>query len=134
MVPSRSPQAGLAAAVSLDPTRRAVENAAAMLDDARARCGPAPSPRPPATTPRAASAPGRRSGFVEEELVAWGEPRETLQRGARRGWREDAELITCLRGADAPLDDAAVHALVGDGVGARAVRRRAAELLVAAVG
>ena len=25
----------------------------------------------------------------------------------------DAELITCLRGADAPLDDETVHALVG---------------------
>jgi hypothetical protein len=29
---------------------------------------------------------------------------------------ENAELITCLRGADAPLDDAAVQAMVHDGV------------------
>ena len=28
----------------------------------------------------------------------------------------DAELITCLRGADAPLDDDAIHALAVDGV------------------
>ena len=29
---------------------------------------------------------------------------------------ENAELITCLRGVDAPLDDQTVHALAFDGV------------------
>jgi uncharacterized protein len=53
-------------------------------------------------------------GFVEDEIVAWGEPLQTLRDVlARLG--EDAELITCLRGADAPFDDAAVEALVGGG-------------------
>ena len=55
---------------------------------------------------------GEAVGFVEDEIVAWGSPRETLRDVlARLG--EDAELITCLRGADAPLDDAAVEALAG---------------------
>ena len=75
---------------------------------------------------------GDAVGFVEEELVGWGDPRETLRDVLAR-LAQDAELITCLRGADAPLDDDAVSALAGDEVGARAVRGRTAELLVAAV-
>ena len=113
VVASRSPQAGLAAAVSLDPARRAEENAAAMNETLeRVRTGAvAPAGRDDAQGRFQA---GEAVGFVEEELVAWGSPRETLRDVlARLG--EDAELITCLRGADAPLDDAAVEALVGDG-------------------
>ena len=47
---------------------------------------------------------------IEEEIVAWGRPRDTL-RGVLEHLAEDAELITCLRGADAPLDDQTVTAL-----------------------
>jgi hypothetical protein len=53
---------------------------------------------------------GDAIGFVEEEIVAWGKPRETL-RGVLEQLAENAELITCLRGADAPLEDEIVHAL-----------------------
>ncbi len=53
---------------------------------------------------------GDAVGFVEEEIVAWGRPRETL-RGVLERLAENAELITCLRGAEAPLDDATVQAL-----------------------
>jgi hypothetical protein len=43
--------------------------------------------------------------------VAWGDPRETL--GAVLAQLADgAELITCLHGADAPLDEEAVAALL----------------------
>lgn len=109
VVPSLSPQAGLAAAVTLDPTLDAVHNAQAMgralehvrtgavaparLDDAQGRF-------------RA----GDAVGFVEEEIVAWGRPREAL-REVLEQLAQDAELITCLRGADAPLDDGTVLAL-----------------------
>jgi hypothetical protein len=113
VIASRSPQAGLAAAVSLDPARRAEENARAMNETLeRVRTGAvAPAGRDDAQGRFQA---GEAVGFVEEELVAWGEPLQTLRDVlARLG--EDAELITCLRGADAPLDDAAVEALVGDG-------------------
>jgi dihydroxyacetone kinase-like predicted kinase len=53
---------------------------------------------------------GDAVGFVEDELVVWGSPREAL-RGVLERLAEDAELVTCLRGAAAPLDDEAVTAL-----------------------
>ena len=57
---------------------------------------------------------GEAVGFVDEEIVAWGKPLETLRDVlARLG--EDAELITLLRGADAPLDDATVEELASGG-------------------
>jgi hypothetical protein len=109
VVASLSPQAGLAAAVALDPSREAEANAAAMraalehvrtgavaparLDDAEGRF-------------RA----GDAVGYVEEEIVAWGKPREAL-REVLEQLAHDAELITCLRGAEAPLDDGTVQAL-----------------------
>jgi dihydroxyacetone kinase-like predicted kinase len=109
VVPSLSPQAGLAAAVALDPARDAEHNAAAMraalenvrtgavapalFDDAQGRF-------------RA----GDAVGYVEEEIVAWGKPREAL-REVLEQLAHDAELITCLRGAEAPLDDGTVQAL-----------------------
>ncbi len=109
VVPSLSPQAGLAAAVALDPTSNSGQNAASMtramehvrtgavapaaLDDAQGRF-------------RA----GDAVGFVEEEIVAWGRPREAL-REVLEQLAHDAELITCLRGAEAPLDDGTVQAL-----------------------
>jgi DAK2 domain fusion protein YloV len=114
VVGSRSPQAGLAAAVSLDPGRRAVDNAEVMNDTlARVRTGAvAPAGRDDAQGRFRA---GEAVGFVDEEIVAWGSPRETL-REVLAGLGENAELITSLRGADAPLDDAAVEALLEDGI------------------
>ena len=53
---------------------------------------------------------GDAVGFVQEKIVAWGQPRETL-RGVLEQLAENAELITCLRGAEAPLDDVTVQAL-----------------------
>jgi fatty acid kinase len=113
VVASRSPQAGLAAAVSLDPTRRAVENAEAMIETLeRVRTGAvAPAGRDDAQGRFHA---GDAVGFVEDEIVAWGEPVQTLREVLARLAR-GAELITCLRGADAPLDDGAVEALVDGG-------------------
>ncbi len=109
VVPSRSLQAGLAAAVSLDPTRTASENAAAMVETLeRVRTGAvAPAARDDA---QGRFREGDAVGFVEEKLVAWGKPRETL-RDVLEQLAESAELITCLRGAEAPLDDDAVQAL-----------------------
>jgi hypothetical protein len=109
VVPSRSQQAGLAAAVSLDPARPAGENAAAMAQTlARVRTGAvAPAARDDAN---GRFREGDAVGFVEEQIVAWGRPRETL-RGVLEQLAENAELITCLRGAEAPLDDETVQAL-----------------------
>ncbi len=112
VVPSRSQQAGLAAAVSLDPTRGGAANAAAMAATLeRIRTGSlAPAAR---DDPQGRFRVGDAVGFVDEELVAWGDPLQTLRDVlARLGG--DAELVTCLRGEDAPLDDDAVSALAGD--------------------
>ncbi len=109
VVPSRSQQAGLAAAVSLDPARNAAENAAEMQATLhRVRTGAvAPAARDDA---QGRFREGDAIGFVEEELIAWGRPRETL-RGVLEQLAENAELITCLRGVEAPLDDETVQAL-----------------------
>ena len=109
VVPSRSLQAGLAAAVSLDPARGARENAAAMVRTlGRVRTGAvAPAARDDV---QGRFREGDAVGFVEEQIVAWGRPRETL-RGVLEQLAEHAELITCLRGAEVPLDDETVHAL-----------------------
>jgi DAK2 domain fusion protein YloV len=111
VVPSRSQQAGLAAAVSLDPSRGGEDNAAAMLATLeRVRTGAvAPAAR---DDPQGRFRAGDAVGFIEEELVAWGPPGQTLREVI--AWlAQDAELITCLRGAEAPLDDEAVRGLAG---------------------
>jgi DAK2 domain fusion protein YloV len=109
VVTSRSPQAGLAAAVSLDPARPARDNAAAMAATLeRVRTGAvAPAARDDV---QGRFREGDAVGFVDEQIIVWGRPREAL-RGVLERLAEDAELITCLRGAEAPLDDDAVHAL-----------------------
>ena len=109
MSPSRSQQAGLAAAVSLDPGRGAAQNAAAMTETLqRVRTGAvAPAARDDA---QGRFREGDAVGFVEEQIVAWGRPRDTL-RDVLEQLAANAELITCLRGAEAPLDDETVQAL-----------------------
>ena len=108
VIPSRSQQAGLAAAVSLDPSRSAHQNATAMLRTLeRVRTGAvAPAARDDA---QGRFRQGDAVGFVDERIVSWGQPRDT--RAVLEQLAENAELITCLRGAEAPLDDDTVHAL-----------------------
>ncbi len=109
VVPSRSQQAGLAAAVSLDPARSGSENAAAMAETlTRVRTGAvAPAARDDV---QGRFREGDAVGFVEEQIVAWGRPQDTL-RDVLEQLADNAELITCLRGAEVPLDDDIVHAL-----------------------
>ncbi|MBV9195097.1 MAG: DAK2 domain-containing protein [Solirubrobacterales bacterium] len=109
VVPTRSQQAGLAVAVSLDPGRGAPANADAMARTLeRVRTGAvAPAARDDA---HGRFREGEAVGFIEEKIVAWGNPREAL-RAVLEGLAENAELITCLRGVEAPLDDDTVQAL-----------------------
>src|SRR5205085_5142359 len=109
VVDSHSLQAGLAAAAVLDPRRGARENAERMSHTiASLRTG--------SVAPAAADDVGGRFlagdavAFVGDDLVAWGQPREALRAVLER-LAEGAELITCLRGADAPLDDRTVETL-----------------------
>jgi uncharacterized protein len=109
VVMSRSPQAGLAAAVSLDPNRDAATNALAMAQTLeRVRTGAvAPAARDDL---QGRFREGDAVGFIEERIVAWGRPRDAL-REVLEQLAKSAELITCLRGAQAPLDDGTVQAL-----------------------
>jgi DAK2 domain fusion protein YloV len=110
VVGSRSLQAGLAAAVALDPSRSAADNAAEMeaILEAIRTGGVARAARDDG---KGRFRSGDAIGYVDEELVAWGEPEQTLRDVITR-LSEGAELVTCLSGIDAPLDDAAVRELV----------------------
>jgi DAK2 domain fusion protein YloV len=114
IVRSRSPQAGLAAAIVLDPDRGAADNAAAMQRQLEhVRTGAiAPAARDDAQGRFAA---GQAVAFVDDELIAWGSPEQAL-RAVLAALGEGSELVTILRGADAPLDDRAVRELAGDEV------------------
>jgi len=111
---ARSQQAGLAAALALDPARSAADNVAAV-DAALERL------RTGAVAPAARDdgegrfVTGDAVGFVDDAIFAWGEPAPTL--GAVLGeLGEDAELLTCIAGAGAPLGEDDVRALVPAGV------------------
>jgi len=114
VVPSRSMQAGLAAAVALDPNRDGGENAEAMREALlHVRTGAV-------TMAARDDAEGRfrrgdAVGFVDERLVAWGEPGETLEVVLAELGRE-AELLTLIEGHGAPMDGEAVAALAPGGV------------------
>jgi len=110
VVPSTSLQAGLAAALALRTDLLAAANADAMgaaLEDVRTGAV-APAAR---EDPDGRFTVGDAVGFVDDRLVAWGEPRDTLAT-VLTALAEGAELITCLAGDGAPLDDDAVAALV----------------------
>ena len=116
VVASRSMQAGLAAAVALDPVRPAAENAAAMAAAlAHVRTGAVTG----AARDDAAEAPrfhrGDAVGFVDEELVAWATSSKTLEAVLAELCRE-AELVTLIEGDGAPLAGDQVAGLAPDGV------------------
>ncbi|HSD76476.1 MAG TPA: hypothetical protein VLA98_03695, partial [Solirubrobacteraceae bacterium] len=114
VVAARSQQAGLAAALALDPAAGADENAAHMMDALEhvRTGGVAPAAR---EDPSGRFAVGDAVGYVDDELVAWGEPAATL-RTVVGSLADGAELLTLIRGAAAPLADAHVAGLVPDGV------------------
>jgi len=109
VVRSRSQQAGLAAALAFDPGRDGAANAAALGEALeRIRTGAvAPAARDDAGGRFRA---GEAIGFLGDELVAWGAPADTL-RSVLIALSAEAELVTCLAGDGAPLDDDAVAGL-----------------------
>ena len=117
VVPTRSMQAGLAATIALDPSASAATNADAMAEALEhVRTGAvtgAARDDAEGTPPRFHR--GDAVGFVDEVIVAWGEPAETLEAVLGELGR-DAELVTLIEGDGAPLDGSAVTALVPDGV------------------
>jgi DAK2 domain fusion protein YloV len=114
VVASRSLQAGLIAAVALDPTRGAADNAAAMRAAlVNVRTGAVTGAARDDAEGRFRR--GEAVGFVDEQLVAWGEPGETLEVVLGELGRE-AELLTLLEGDGAPMDGDAVAGLAPGGV------------------
>jgi DAK2 domain fusion protein YloV len=110
----RSQQAGLAAAVALDPSSDAAANADAMEEAvAHVRTGAVTEAARDDTGDRFRR--GEAVGFVDEELVAWGEPAATLEAVLGR-LATDAELVTLIAGEGVPLDQDAVTALAPDEV------------------
>ncbi len=111
---TRSPQAGLSAVLALDPDRCADDNVAAV-DAAlgRVRTGAvAPAARDDG---RGRFRAGEAVGFVDDEIVAWGGAEPTL-RAVLAALCDGAELVTCIAGVHAPLDEAGIRALAPDTV------------------
>jgi DAK2 domain fusion protein YloV len=105
----RSQQAGLAAAVALDPTADAETNGVAMEEAlAHVRTGAVTEAARDDTGARFRR--GEAVGFVDEQLVAWGEPAATLE-AVLGQLATDAELVTLIAGDGVPLDQDAVTAL-----------------------
>ena len=59
---------------------------------------------------------GEAIGFVDEELIAWGEPAETLRKVLGDLASNGAELLTLIAGHGAPLRADQVAALMPDGI------------------
>jgi dihydroxyacetone kinase-like predicted kinase len=115
VVPSRSQQAGLTAAVALDPSRNAEHNAARMREALeRVRTGGVTEAA--RDDPEARFRRGDSVGFIDDELVAWGEPAETLEAVLGELGRNGVELLTCIEGTGAPLSADSVRALAPTGV------------------
>jgi DAK2 domain fusion protein YloV len=114
VVPSRSQQAGLAAAVALSPGAGASENAEALGEAIeRIRTGSVAEAARDDGDGRFKT--GEAVGFVGEEIVAWGDPERTLA-DVLASLADGAELVTCLEGAGAPLERERLEALVPAGV------------------
>jgi uncharacterized protein len=110
VVPSLSQQANLAAAVALMPEKAVEQNAAAMVAAIeRLRIGAvAPAARDDA---KGRFAKGDAVGFVEGEVVAWGQPDRTLLTVVQQ-LGERAELVSVLSGEGAPLAAAQIEAMI----------------------
>jgi uncharacterized protein len=114
VVASGSQQAGLSALVALMPDASAADNADAMEAAlTHLRTGAiAPAAREDA---QGRFAVGDAVGFVDDEIVAWGAPGPTLE-AVLQALAQGAELLTCIAGDGAPLDDDGVAALAPGGV------------------
>src|SRR3954462_13734479 len=85
------------------------------MEDALARLhvgSVAPAARPDA---QGRFAPGDAVGFVDDQIVSWGDPAPTL-RAVLDSLSDGAELVTCIAGDGAPLGSEEVRALVREDV------------------
>jgi DAK2 domain fusion protein YloV len=115
VVPSRSQQTALAALVAHAPTRSARENAAAIAQALQHVRGGSVAPAARDDADGRFSV-GEAIGFVDESLVAWGDPEATIARVMAELGGNGTELITCIAGAGAPLSAERIAALAPDAV------------------
>jgi len=120
VAPTTSQQAGLAAAVALAPDRSVEENAQALREAlTRVRTGAvAPAARDDA---QGRFNRGDAVGFIADEVLAWGDPSDTLRSilqvlAAGDGDLGEPELISVLAGEDAPLSLGDIEGMVNGGV------------------
>jgi hypothetical protein len=114
VIPTRSMASGLAALVALDASSDAPTNAAAMEEAlTHVRTGGVTEAARDDTQGRFRR--GDSVGFIDDELVAWGEPSETLEVVLGELGRE-AELLTVIEGDGAPLGSEAVAALAPESI------------------
>jgi uncharacterized protein len=120
VAPTTSQQAGLAAAVALAPDRSVEENAQALREAlTRVRTGAvAPAVRDDA---QGRFNRGDAVGFIADEVLAWGDPSDTLRSilqalAAGDGDTPEPELISVLAGEDAPLSLGDIEGMVNGGV------------------
>jgi len=115
VVASRSLQAGLVAALAADPQRSADDNVTAMSAAlSRVRTGAVTAAARDDGEGRFRS--GEAVGFVDERLIAWGTLESTLARVMEDLASDGAELLSCIAGAGAPLDEPALARLAPEGV------------------
>jgi uncharacterized protein len=114
VAPATSQQAGLAAAVALAPDRTVEENARA-LNEALTHLRTGAVAQAARDDARGRFARGEAVGFVADEVIAWGDPGETL-RAVLTALADGAELISVLSGEDAPLEPEDVAGLLDGGI------------------
>jgi uncharacterized protein len=114
VVPTRAQQEGLAALLAFDPASHAEANADAVGEAAGALSlgGVAQAAR---DDKQGRFRRGEAVGYAGDELVAWGDPRETLRAIAERV-AAHAELLTCIAGEDPPFDRDGVEGCLPEGV------------------
>jgi DAK2 domain fusion protein YloV len=114
VVPTTAPQEGLVALLAFDPAADCAQNAKAVAEAAEALNvgGVAPAARDDA---RGRFSAGDAVGYAGGELVAWGDPAETLATTLAQ-IADGAELLTCIAGDAPPLDRAGVEASAPAGV------------------
>jgi uncharacterized protein len=114
VVAATSQQSCLAVAVALQSDRDVDANARAM-EEALAALRVGAVAQAARADAQGRFQEGEAVGFVDEEVLAWGEPRETLL-AVMRELAGEAELISVLAGVDAPLAVTHVEELVNGDV------------------
>ena len=114
VAPATSQQAGLAAAVALAPDLTVEENARA-LNEALANLRTGAVAQAARDDAQGRFGRGEAVGFVADEVIAWGEPGETL-RAVVAALADGAELISVLSGEYAPLGPEEIAGLLNGGL------------------